>query len=110
MPIKSITATKGGKKGKKEMQKNLQNKSKNKNNNCFSWLTALRVLSLAGGYSSPYLPRVPSNAVVAFVPAVGALQILTWPYSCVFLLPMSTAIRTSAFSFVGALNGLLYIP
>ena len=92
------------------MQKNLQNKSKNKNNNCFSWLTALRVLSLAGGYSSPYLPRVPSNAVVAFVPAVGALQILTWPYSCAFLPLMSTAIKSSSLSFVGALNSLLYIP
>ena len=39
-------------------------------------------------------------------PAVGAAQILIWSYSCVFLPPMSTAIRTSEFSFVGALNGL----
>ena len=30
--------------------------------------------------------------------------------SSVFLPPMSTAIRTSGFSFVGALSGLLYIP
>ena len=43
-------------------------------------------------------------------PAVGAAQILVWSYSCVFLPPISTAIRTSAFSFVGALNVCLYIP
>ena len=30
-------------------------------------------------------------------PAVGAAQILIWSYSCVFLPPMSTAIRASAF-------------
>ena len=53
---------------------------------------------------------MPSNTVLISGPAVGAAQILTWSYSCVFLPPMSTAIRTSAFAFVGALNGLLYIP
>ena len=37
-------------------------------------------------------------------------QILIWSCSCVFLPRRSTAIRTSAFSFVGALNGFLYIP
>ena len=41
---------------------------------------------------------------------MGAAQILICSYSSVFLPPMSTAIRTSAFSFVGALNDLLYIP
>ena len=53
---------------------------------------------------------MPSNAVLMISgPAVGAAQILIWPYSYVFLLPMSTAVRTSAFSsFVGALNDLLY--
>ena len=40
-------------------------------------------------------------------PAVGAPQILIWSYSCVFLPPVSTAIKTSAFSFVGALHDLL---
>ena len=58
----------------------------------------------------PHLPRMPSNTVLISGPAVGAAQILIWPYSCVFLPPMPTAIRTSVFSFVGALNGLLYIP
>ena len=58
----------------------------------------------------PHYPRRPSNTVLISGPAVGAAQILIWSYSCVFLPPMSTAIRTSAFSFVGALNDLLYIP
>ena len=40
----------------------------------------------------------------------GASQILIWSYFCVFLPPMSTAIRVSAFSFVGALHGLSYSP
>ena len=95
---------------KKKIQKNLQNKSKHKNNKCFSWVTAVRVLSLAGSHSPPHLPRMPSNTVLISGPAVGAAQILIWSYSCVFLPPMSTAIRTSVFSFVGALNDLLYIP
>ena len=67
-------------------------------------------LSLAGNHSPPRLPRKPSNTVLISGPAVGAAQILIWSYSCVFLPPMSTAIRTSVFSFVGALSDLLYIP
>ena len=35
-------------------------------------------------------------------PAVGTPQILIWSYSCVFLPPVSTAIRTSAFFFNGS--------
>jgi len=98
------------KKKKRKIWKNLQNKSKNKHNKCFSWVTALRVLSLAGSHSPPYLPSMPSNTMLISGPAVGAAQILIWSYSWVFLPPMSTPIRASAFSFVGALNGLLYIP
>ena len=56
-----------------------------------------------------HLPRMPSNTVLVSEPAVGAAQILIWSYSCVFLPPKSTAIRISAFSFVGALNDHLYI-
>ena len=98
-------------KGKrKKIQCNLQNKWKNKNNKCFSWVRAITVLSHAGSHSLPHLPRMPSNTVLVSGPAVEAAQILTWSYSCVFLPPMSTAIRTSAFSFVGPLNDLLYIP
>ena len=42
--------------------------------------------------------------------AMEAPQMLIWCYFCVFLPPMSTAIKTTAFSFVGALNDPLYIP
>ena len=54
-------------------------------------------------------PWMPSNNVLISGPAVGAAQSLIWSYPCVFLPPMSAAIRTSAFSFVGVLNDLLYI-
>ena len=40
----------------------------------------------------------------------GAAHILIWSYFYVVLPLMSTAIRTSTFSFAGALNDLLYIP
>ena len=66
--------------------------------------------SLAESHNLPHLPRMPSNAVLISGPAVGAAQILIWSYSCVFLPLVSTVIRTSAFSFVGALSVLLYIP
>ena len=51
----------GGRKKKKKIQKNLENKSKYKNNKHFSWIPAVRVLSLATSHSPPYLPRIPSN-------------------------------------------------
>ena len=115
VPIKSTTTVEAEKKEKKKKRKknpkqNLQNKSKHKNNICFSWVTAARVLSLTGSHCPPHLPRMPSNTVLISGPAVGAAQILFWSYSCVFLPPMSTAIRTSVFSFVGALKVLLYFP
>ena len=69
-----------------------------------------RVLSVAGSQSPPYLPRMPSNTELVSGPAVGTTQILVWSYSHVFLPPMSIAIRSSAFSSVGMLNGLLYTP
>ena len=102
----------GGKRGRKrkKIQKNLQNKSKHKNNKCFSWVTVVRVLSLSRSHSPPHLPRMPSNTVLMSGPTVGAAQILNWSYFCVFFPPLSTAIKTSAFYFVGALNDLLYIP
>ena len=43
-------------------------------------------------------------------PVVGAVLILIWSYSSVFLPPMSVAIRASVFYFVGDLSALLYIP
>ena len=96
----------GGEWREKKIQKN---KSKQKNNKCFSWVTAVRMLSLAGSHSPPHLPRMASNTLLVSGPAVGASQILIWPCSCVFLPSMSTDIRTSVFSFVRAINVLLYI-
>ena len=75
----------------------------------FSLFSAVRVLSLTGNHSPTCLPRMPSYTVLISGPAVEAAQILFWSYSCVFLPPMSTAIRAFAFSFVRALNGFLYI-
>ena len=66
---------KKGEKKKEKVQKNLQNKSKPKNNKCFSWVTAVRVLSLSGSQSPPHLPRMPSNTVLISGPAVGAAHI-----------------------------------
>ena len=76
----------------------------------FFLTTAVRVLSLTGNHSPPYLPRRPSDPVLISGPAVGTIQILIWSDSSVLLTPISTAIRTSVFSFVGTLNDLLYIP
>ena len=108
MPIKSTTTTEGAKKRtkRKKIQKNLQNKSKHKNNKCFSWVTAVRVLSLTGSHSSPHLLRLPSNTVLISGSAMGAAQILIWSSSYVFLPPMFTAIRTSACSLVGVLKNM----
>ena len=68
------------------------------------------MLSHTGNHSPPHLPRMPSNAVLVSGPAVGAAQVLIWPCSCVFLPPMSTATRTSAFSLAGALSDLSSAP
>jgi len=85
--------------------------SKHKNNKCFLWVSAVRILFLSGSHSPPYLLKVPSNTVLISGLAVGATQILIWSCSSVFYPPMSTAIYgTNAFSFVGALSNLLYIP
>ena len=95
------------KKGEK-IQKNLQNKSKRTNSKCFSWITAIRVLSLA--WVTVHLTTLGCPPTLCWsLTCCGAALILIWSYSCVFLPPMSIAIRTSAFSFVGALNDLLYI-
>ena len=98
------------KKEKEKFQKKLQNKAKYKKRKYFSWVTAVSVLSIAGSHSPPRPPGVPSNTVLVSGPAVGATQTLIWSYFCVFLPPMYTAIGNSAFSFVGALSVLLYLP
>ena len=38
---------------KKKIQRKLQNKSKYMNNTCFTWVSAVSVLSLAGSHSPP---------------------------------------------------------
>ena len=98
------------KKEKEKFQKKLQKKSKYKKSKYFSWVTAVSVLSIAGSHSPPRPPGVPSNTVLVSGPAVGATQTLIWSYSCVFLPPMYTAIGNSAFSFVGTLSVLFYLP
>ena len=60
------------------------------------------------GVSPSHLPRIHSQTVLVSGPAVGAARILIWSYTCVFLPPMSTAIRTTTFSFVGALYAFIY--
>ena len=63
-----------------------------------------------GSHSPPDLPRMPSDTVLSSGPAVGAAQTIIWSCSWVFLPPLSTAVRASAFSLVGALSGLLHAP
>ena len=96
MPIKATTTTKRGKRKKKKIQKNLQNKSKHKNNKCFSWVTAVRVLSLIGSHSPPYLPRMPSNTVLISGHAVGQLTFsygLTSMCSCLWCPQLSELVH-----------------
>ena len=76
----------------------------------FSGVTAVQSPFPRWSHSPLHLPRMPSNTVLISEHALRAAQILICSYASVFLPPMSTAIRTSAFSFVGALNDLLYIP
>ena len=76
----------------------------------FFFSHSVRMLSLAGSHSPPHLRRMPSDTVLVSGPAVGAAQNLIWSYSSMFLPPVSTAIRASAFYFVSTLNVLLYIP
>ena len=105
MPIK-LTTTTGG--GEKKNPKESTEQVKNKNNVFLESRLSEPFPSL--GVRPPHLPRMPSIAVLASGPAVGAAQVLVWSYFRVFLPPLSTAIQTSAFSFVGALSDLLYIP
>ena len=66
------TRTEGGEKAG-GIQKNLQSKSKH-NNKCFSWVTAVRVLSLPGSHSLPHLSRMLSNTGLVSGPTVGQLR------------------------------------
>ena len=112
MPIKSTTITEGEDRGGEEkISKRIYRISQNiRTINVFLESLLSDFLSLAGSHSSPHLPRMSSNTVLVSGPVVGAAQILIWSYPSVFLPPMSTAVKTSAFSFVGALSDLLYVP
>ena len=89
MPIKSTTTRWGvgrderkqkkKKRRRKKVQKKLQNKSTHKNNNCFSWVTAVRVLSLTGSYSPPHLPGMPSITVLTSDLLWGQLRFWSGP-------------------------------
>ena len=100
----------GGRKKRKRKNNPKESTGQNKNSRFFSWVSTVRVLFLAGSHSPLHLPRMPSNTVLISRPVAGVAQILIWSLSCVFFPPLSTDLRTSAFSFVGALNDLLYIP
>ena len=75
-----------------------------KNNKCLSWVSAVSIRSLVGSRSPPCLPRMHSSAGLVSGSAVGAAQTLIWSCSCVFSSPVSTAVRTSAYSLVRILR------
>ena len=110
-PVKLTTKKEGEGKGTttKKIQKNLQNKkSKHKNNECFLFSNCCQSSFPVWESQSTSSPQ-DTLPLCQFGPAVETAQILIWSYSCMSLPLMSTAIRTSGFSFVGALNDLLYI-
>ena len=90
----------GGKRKKEKESKTIYRTSQNRRIINVFLESLLSESSLAGSYSPPHLPRVPPNTVLVSAPAGEVAQILIWSYSCVFLPPMYTAIRTSVFSFV----------
>ena len=112
MRIKSTPTTDGVKNEKKgKTSKRIYRAGQNiRIINVFLESLLSRVLSLAGIHSPSILPKRPPNTVLISGPAVGTAQIPIWSHSAVFLPPMSTPIRTSVFSFVGALNDFLHIP
>ena len=95
---------------KKKNPKESTEQVKHKKNKCSSGVTAAKSPFPLWESQSTSLPRMPSNTVLISRPALETAQILIWSYSSVFLPPMYTTIRTSVFSFVGALKDLSYIP
>ena len=114
VPIKLTTTTEAGKRKKK--------KEKKKSKRIYRTSQNIRIINvfleslLSESFSSlgVTVPLTslgcPLTLCYLWTCCMGAAQILICSYSSVFLPPMSTAMRTSAFSFVGALNVLLYIP
>ena len=109
MPIKSITTTEGVGGKEKKISKIIYRTSSN-----------IRIINMF--LESQLSESLPSLGVTAHLtslgcpmlisgPAMGLAYILSWSFSCVFLPPISTAIRTiEFFSSVGVLNDLIYIP
>ena len=97
MPIKLVTTTEGGKKKFRRIYRTSQN------------IRMINVFleSLLSEYFHLTALGCPLTLLISG-PAVRAAQILIWSFY-VFLRPVSTAFRTSAFPFVSSLNDLLYI-
>ena len=92
------TTTASEEKKKKKIQNQLQNKSKyKKNKKCFSRISAVSFLALAMKGSSPLPPYDAFHYWAGLWSAVSTAQTLIWPYSCVFLPPMSIAARAMVF-------------
>ena len=72
-------------------------------------MSAVSIVSLAVSHSLLHLCKLLSNTGLVSGLAVGAAQNPISSYSYMFLPPVTRAVRTSAFSFVGALNDVLYI-
>ena len=104
MPIKSSTTTEGGKKRKKSTRIYRTSETIRIINVFLESLLSESFPSLGVTVHLTSLGCPPTLLISG--PAVGADQILIWSYSSVFLLPIATAIITSVFSSVGALNDL----
>ena len=89
-------------KGKDKIPKNLNNKSKHKNNKCFSWVTAVRVLSLSGSHSPPHFSQHCANLWTCCGGSSDSNLVLLL---CV-LASNVHSYQNYVFSFVGALNDL----
>ena len=110
VPIKLTTTTERGKENKKRKKKYkriCKTSPKIKIINVFLQSLLSESFPSLGVTVHLTSPGCPPTVLISG-PAVGAAQILICSYSYVFLLPMSAAVRASAFSFVGALNGLSY--
>ena len=109
--MKATTTTEGGKRGKKRKKsKRIYRASQNiRKINVFLESLLSEFFPSLGVTVHITSLGCPLTLLISG-PAVRAAQILICCYSSVFLPPMSTAIRSGAFSFVGALNNLLYIP
>ena len=111
MPIKLTTITEGEKGEKRNKKSKIFYRTSQKIRIINVFLESLLSESFPLlGITVPFTSLGCPPTLLISGPDVGSAQILIWSYSCVFLTPMSTAIRASVFSFVGTLSDLLYIP